>query len=217
MATTPYIPPDVIVSHMIASGSIQVGDVYALKRSFASFRDFIDMNEQSIVDACFPPQISTVILGSQMNIPRTAMLVKAVLEGSATSVGSIASKTLFFGGPPKTFAQFDKTFTVLNHLTTLAETAVRAGKATWTLARWILYLCLIYLRSIVTDEGAIQAIAGDDRRAFAEHLGEYCSRSIQYSMNPFIDPNDEDDAEHVHELVGLAYEVWLHSDAIVIS
>jgi hypothetical protein len=211
MATL-YIPPDVIVSHMIASGSIQVGDVYALKRSFASFRDFIDMNEQSIVDACFPPQISTSILGSQMNIPRTAMLLKAVLEGNATSVGSVASKhaLLFFGGPPKTFAQFDKTFTVLNHLTTLAETAVRTGKATWTLARWILYLCLIYLRSVVTDEGAVQAVAGDTRRAFAEHVGEYCSRSIQYSMNPF-DPND-DDAEHVHDLVGLAYEVWLHSD-----
>jgi hypothetical protein len=213
---TQYIPPDVIVSHMLASGSIKVGDVHVLKRSCASFRDAIDKNEQAIVDACFPVQISGIMLGSQLNIPRMAALLKAVLQGNAADVGSIASdRALFFGGPPGTFEQFDRTFMVLNHMTTLAETVVRAGKATWTLARWILYMCLIYLRSVVTDEGAIQAVAGDRRRAFADHMGEYCSRSIQYSMNPF-DPKDDEEG-NVHELVGLAYEVWLASDALKIT
>jgi len=204
-----YVPPDVIVNHMIASGSIEAKEVHVLKRSCTSFRDALAMNQQVIVDACFTDKaMSENILRSQFNIPRAAALHKAVLHGNIADVGTrVSDPALFFGGPPKTFEQFDKTFTVLNHLTTLAETRVYAGMAKWTLARWILYASLAYLLGVVTNEGAIQAVAGNDRKAFMEHVGEYCSKSIQYSMNPF-DPKDDDEG-NVRELVGLAYEVWL--------
>lgn len=208
-----YVPPDVIVTHMIASGSIEAKDVCVLKRSCASFRHFIGMNEQSIVDVSFPEAIAKSILGSQVNVPRALALSKAISEARTEDATSIASDpALFFGGPPKTFAQFDKTFTVLNHLTTLAEAVVSKGMARWNLMRWMLYVRLRYLLGILMDEAAIQAVCGADRRAFAEHVGEYCSRSIQFSMNPF-DSRDDDEGD-VHQLVGLAYEVWLHADQV---
>lgn len=213
MGIPPYIPPDVIVTHMIASGSIKPKDVSLMRRACASFRDAIDKNEQAIVDACFPEAIAKVILGSQVYVPKARALLDAVLAGNTADAASIASDLkFFFGGPPKTFAQFDKTFSVLNHLTTIAEVMVRQGRARWSLTRWILYACLRYLLGILTDEAAIRAVCGADRRAFAEHVGDYCSRSIQFSMNPF--DSTDDDEGNVHELVGLAYEVWLNADMV---
>jgi hypothetical protein len=217
MGIPPYVPPDVIVTHMIASSSIEAGDVYAMKRVCASFRDAIEKNEQSIVDACFPHAIAQVILGSQWNLPRARALLDAVLAGNAASTGKIASDgALFCGRCPKSLAEFDKTFKILDHLTTLAVIMVHHGRFKWSLARWIVYASLRYLLRVLTSDSAIQAVCGSDRKGFAEHIGDYCSRSIQFSMNPF-DSTDEDDEGHVHEFVGLAYEVWLHADMIKTS
>lgn len=213
MGIPPYIPPDVIVTHMIASGSIETKDVSVMRRACASFRDAIDKSEQEIVDAWFPEAIAKVILGSQVNVPKAHALLEAILASRIADAASLTSDhKFFFGGPPKTFAQFDKTFSVLNHLTTLAEVMVQQGHAKWSLVRWILYACLRYLLSIMVDEAAIRAVCGTDCRAFAEHVGDYCSQSIQFSMNPF--DSTDDDEGNVHELVGLAYEVWLNADMI---
>ena len=218
MATLAYVPPDVIVNHMIASGAVQATEVHTLKRACATFRDEIVRNEQAIVESIFPPAIARDILGSQLNVPRTKALFDGILQGSPQETSKWASSPgLFLGDAPEDFDQFDNTIRILNNLTKAAEAMVHMRMADWSVPRWMLYVTLRYLLKIVTDPAALRVVLlGRDKALFATRVGTFCSDAIQFSMNPF-ESKDEDDRGSLHELVGLAYEVWLHADALGLS
>ena len=215
METRAYVPPDVIVHHMIASGAVEAAEVHALKRACATFRDFIAQSHQEIVNSIFPPAIARDILGSQLNVPRTKALFNGILWGDPRETSKWASGSgLFLEGAPKDFEQFERTVQILNNLTKAAEAMVHMKLADWSVPRWMLYVTLRYLLKIVTDPAAVETVLeGREKAFFSERVGTFCSDAIQFSMNPF-ESKDEDDRGSLHELVGLAYEVWLHADAL---